>query len=170
AGRLYEDADAAIPLYLAILAREPGERAATAGLRKAQAALLARGKAALADAGDDVDAMRQLHEAASVLRAIAPADKAVQDYLGEVDRADRLWELNRQAEADLRDGRLGESGGGALESLRKALEIAPGHARALQGLAAVETALIQRAEAAARDGDFDAATRRLEAAPAIHPA
>src|SRR5690606_7123598 len=105
-GRLYEDADAAIPLYLAVLAREPGDRAATAGLRKAQAALLAHGKAALADAGDDVDAMRRLHEAASVLRAIAPADKAVQDYLGQVDQADRLWELNRQADAELREGRL----------------------------------------------------------------
>src|SRR5690606_19211023 len=116
-----------------------------------------------------VDAMRQLHEAASVLRAIAPADKAVQDYLRQVDQADRLWELNRQAEADLRDGRLGETGDGALQSLRKALEIAPGHARALQGLAAVESALIRRAEAAARDGDFAAATRWLKAAAAIHP-
>ena len=168
-GRLYEDAGSAIPLYLAILAREPGERAATAGLRKAQAALLQRGKAALADAGDDVDAMRRLHEAASVLRAIAPADKAVQDYLRQVDRADRLWELNRQAEADLREGRLGEAGGGALESFRKALQAAPGNARALQGLAAVESALIRRAEAAARESDFTAAAHWLEAADAVHP-
>src|SRR5690606_22385665 len=138
-GRLYEDADAAIPLYLAILAREPRERTASAGLRTAQAALLARGRAALADAGDDPDAMRRLHEAASVLRAIAPADEEVQDYLRQVDQADRLWELNRKAEAELRDGRLGEAGGGALESFRKALQVAPGHARALQGLAAVES-------------------------------
>src|SRR5690606_41917510 len=66
-GRLYEDADAAIPLYLAVLAREPGDRTATAGLRKAQAALLERGKAALDGAGDDLAAMRQLHAAAAVL-------------------------------------------------------------------------------------------------------
>src|SRR5690606_30575777 len=46
-GRLYEDADAAIPLYLAVLAREPADRTATAGLRKAQAALLEQGRAAL---------------------------------------------------------------------------------------------------------------------------
>src|SRR5690606_40229044 len=55
-GRLYEDADAAIPLYLAVLAREPADRTATAGLRKAQAALLERGRAALEGAGDDVAA------------------------------------------------------------------------------------------------------------------
>src|SRR5690606_40592457 len=81
----------------------------------------------------------------------------------------RVWGLNRQAEAELRDGRLGEAGGGALEAFRKALQIAPGHARALQGLAAVESALIQRAEAAAGKSDFPAATRWLESAAAVHP-
>ena len=167
-GRLYDDAGAAIPLYLAVLARVPGERTATAGLRKAQAALLARGQAALADADDDVAAMRQLHEVASVLRVVAPADTAVQAYLERVDRADRLWELNRQAEAGLREGRIGEAGG-ALESLRKVLAIAPGQARALQGLSAVESELIRRAEVAAGETDFAAAGRWLQAAAAVHP-
>ena len=38
--------------------------------------------------------------------------------------ADQLWELNRQAEADLRAGRLGETGhDGALAKLRAALAV-----------------------------------------------
>jgi formylglycine-generating enzyme required for sulfatase activity len=169
AGRLYEDAGAAIPLYQAILAQAPGDAAAKAGLASAQVALLAQGDAALADAGDDIEALRKAHTVASVARAVAVADPAVQSYLGRVDRADRLWELNRRAEADLREGRLGESGsGGALARLREALKIEPGQARARQGLAGVESALVRRAETAGQGGDFDAARRWLALAAAVH--
>ncbi len=168
-GRLYADATAAIPLYLAILAQAPGDAAAKAGLERARVALLAQGDAALADAGDDIEALRKAHAVASVARAIAADDDAVQAYLRRVDRADRLWELNRAAEADLREGRFGESGGGALARLREALEIAPGQARARQGLAAVESGLIRRAEAAGLNGDFDAAKRWLALAAVARP-
>ncbi|CAN5725319.1 hypothetical protein BH23PSE2_BH23PSE2_12750 [soil metagenome] len=44
AGRLYEDAEAAIPLYLAVLAQVPEDAAATAGLQRAMARLLADGR------------------------------------------------------------------------------------------------------------------------------
>ena len=43
-GRLYQDGDAAIPLYLAILTRAPDDEAARAGLGKARAALYAQGR------------------------------------------------------------------------------------------------------------------------------
>lgn len=168
-GRLYADAAAAIPLYLAILAQAPGDAAATTGLARARVALLAQGDAALAAAGDDIEALREAHVVASVARAIAADDASVQSYLRRVDRADRLWELNRAAEADLREGRLGESGDGALARLRKVLEIAPGQARAMQGLAAVESGLIRRAETAGMRGDFDAAKRWLALAAAVRP-
>jgi formylglycine-generating enzyme required for sulfatase activity len=168
-GRLYADATAAIPLYLAILAQAPGDVAAKAGLERARLALLVQGDAALADAGDDIEALRKAHTIASVARAIAANDAAVQAYLGRVDRADRLWELNRAAEVDLREDRFGESGGGALARLRKALEIAPGQARALQGIAAVESGLIRRAETAGMRGDFDAARRWLALAATVRP-
>jgi formylglycine-generating enzyme required for sulfatase activity len=168
--RLYEDATTAIPLYLAILAQAPADAAAQAGLARAKAALLAQGDAALAGADDDIEALRKAHAIASVARAIAPDDRGIRAYLGRVDRADQLWELNRRAEAELREGKLGEAGGGALARLREALRIAPGQARALQGLAAVESGLIRRAEDAGMHGDFSAAGRWLALASAVRPA
>ena len=170
AGRLYEDAEAAIPLYRAILETAPGDAAAKAGLAQARVALLAQGDAALAAAGDDIEALRRAHKVASVARALGPGDAKVVAYLERVDEADRLWQLNRQAEADIEQGRLGEQGkGGALARLRQALEIRPGQARAMQGLAAVESALIRRAEEDAAKADFDAARRWLALAEAVRP-
>ncbi|MCJ0824426.1 formylglycine-generating enzyme family protein [Luteimonas sp. 50] len=168
-GRLYADGEAAIPLYLAILKQVPDDAAAKAGLQRALEALLATGDQALAAADDDLDALRQAHAVASVARAIAVRDEAVQAFLGRVDEADRLWELNRQAERDLRAGKLGESGSGALPRLRAALRIRPGQARALQGLAAVESGLIRRGEEAGARGDFDNAERWIALAATVRP-
>ncbi len=197
---LYEDAEAAIPLYLAILQQAPGDDEAKSGLQQALMALLADGDKALADAGDDVAALRQAHTIASVARAIdgqavngpavgdptvdgpnvdGPAvdgrtftdgqDAKVRAYLGRVDVADQLWTLNRQAERELRAGRLGESGGGALAKLREALRLRPDQPRALRGLAAVEGGLIDRAVATARRGDFEGADKWIEQASRIRP-
>jgi formylglycine-generating enzyme required for sulfatase activity len=168
-GRLYADGDSAIPLYLAILEQAPGDAGAKAGLQRALAALLAAGDKALDAADDDIVALRQAHTIASVARAIAVRDKAVQAFLGRVDQADRLWELNRQAERDLHAGKLGESGGGALSKLREVLRIRPGQARALQGLAAVESGLIRRGEDAAARGDFGNAERWIALAATVRP-
>jgi len=168
-GRLYADGDSAIPLYLAILEQAPDDAGAKAGLGRALAALLAAGDEALGAADDDIAALRQAHTIASVARAIAIRDKAVQAFLGRVDQADRLWELNRQAERDLRAGKLGESGGGALSRLREVLRMRPGQARALQGLAAVESGLIRRGEDAGARGDFDNAERWIALAATVRP-
>jgi Uncharacterized conserved protein len=169
AGRLYADADSAIPLYLALLQHAPGDARAQAGLQRAQQALLASGESYLSTADDDIDALRNAHRIAAVARTTAPRDAAVQAYLKQVDLADQLWELNRQAEADLRTGRLGESGGGALAKLRSALRLKPHQPRALQGLAAVESGLIQRAEEAAERGDFANAGRWMTFAAKVRP-
>jgi len=168
-GRLYADADSAIPLYLALLRQAPEDAAAKAGMQRALAALLAQGNAALASADDDIAALRKAHEIAAVARTAAPHGAGVQDYLEQVDLADRLWDLNREAERDLRANRLGESGGGALAKLRSVLHLRPRQQRALQGLAAVESGLIRRAEDAARRGDFDNAGRWLAMAATIRP-
>jgi formylglycine-generating enzyme required for sulfatase activity len=169
-GNLHEDASSAIPLYLAILAQAPDDAKARDGLRRATGAVVAEGDAALAGAGDDIEALRRAHQAAAVLRAVAPSDAATTAYLGRVDRADRLWALNRSAEAELREGRFGEDGkGGALARLREALRIQPDQPRALQGLAAVESGLIRRAEDAGGRGDFGAAKRWLGVAALVRP-
>jgi formylglycine-generating enzyme required for sulfatase activity len=168
-GRLHEDAEAAIPLYLAVLEQAEDDAEARAGLQRALSQVLAEGRDALAQSDDDVEALRRAHVAAAVARNVDPDDEAVQAYLAEVDVADRLWELNRGAEQDLRAGRYGESGGGALAKLREALELRPQQPRAMQTLAAVESGLIRRAEASAAEDAFDAARRWLAHAATVRP-
>ena len=167
AGHLYQDGDAAIPLYMALVRQEPGDTVAREGLQHALDALLDSGRRFLATSGDDIEALRGAHRIAAVARTVAPDDDAVREYLRRVDTADQLWELNRQAEVDLRAGRLGESGSGALPKLRAALRLQPGQSRATQGLAAVESGLIRRAEDAARKEDFASASRWLGVASAV---
>jgi formylglycine-generating enzyme required for sulfatase activity len=168
-GRLYQDADAAIPIYLALLRDKPNDLLARLGLTEALAQLLKEGDAALARADDDIDALRQAHQVAAVARTVAPKAPAVRDYIARVDTADRVWDLNHAAERDLQTGQLGESGEGALAKLREALRLRPGQARAQQGLAAVESGLIRRAEAAGERGDFRGAQRWLALAATVRP-
>ncbi len=168
-GDLSADAHSAIPLYLAVLKQAPDDAKARAGLQAALQALIASGDAALSLADDDIAALRQAHQVAAVARAVDGNDKQVQAYLGRIDQADQVWELNRDAEHALADGQYGQQGGGALAKFRAALAIRPGQARAMQGLAATESALIRRAELAAEDGDFSAAKRWLEHAAKVRP-
>ncbi len=170
AGRLYEDTEAAIPLYLALLKRDPADAAAKTGLQRALTRLPAVGDAALADAGEDADALRRAHAVAAVMRSVGIArvpDGAA--YLERLDRADRVWELNEAAEAALAAGRLDEVEGGALLLFRQALTLAPAQPRASQGVAAVESAMIRRAEEAAVRADFDQAERWLARAKTVRP-
>nr|WP_257644170.1 SUMF1/EgtB/PvdO family nonheme iron enzyme [Luteimonas salinisoli] len=168
-GHLYDDDEAAIPIYLALLEHDPDDRAAAEGLEGARERLLADGAAALDHSDDDFVALREARRIAAVARAVWPESPPVQAYLQRVDRADRLWELNRAAEAEIAEERYGESGGGALEPLREALELEPGQPRAMQNLAAVESGLIRRAERAAEGDDFDAAGQWLEHAGKLRP-
>ncbi|MDH5821588.1 SUMF1/EgtB/PvdO family nonheme iron enzyme [Luteimonas sp. RD2P54] len=168
-GHLYDDAEAAIPIYLALLERDPDDGAAAKGLERARERLLADGAAALEHSDQDFVALREARRVAAVARAVWPESAPVQEYLQRVDRADRLWELNRAAEAAIDEERYGESGGGALQPLREALELEPGQPRAMQNLAAVESGLIRRAERVAEAGEFDAAAQWLAHAGELRP-
>src|SRR5688500_10032151 len=168
-GRLHEDADAAIPLYLAIQRLAPDDARAGRGLDRALTALLRRGDEQLALAGEDEAALRHAHALAAVARTVAPDDAEVRSYLERVDLTDRLWTLNAAAEADLRDGRDGAQGGGALAGFREVLRLQPDQPRALQGVAAVESGLIRNAELAAERGEFQAAARWIELAARVRP-
>lgn len=169
AGDLYAGEGSAIPLYLALARQFPEDREARAGRDKALQALIARGDAALAGADDDIAALREAHEVAAVARAVDPEAEAVRAYLERIDQADTLWELNRDGERALAGGRYGENGGGALAKFRQALKLRPGQPRAMQGLAATESAMIRSAELAAEAGDFKAAARWLAAAAKVRP-
>lgn len=169
-GRLFEQAGDAIPLYLAIRALAPDDPAARAGLRTALQRLLAQGDGLLA--GDEYrdEALEQARRLAMVALALSPQDARVRALLGRVETAQRVLAFNRAGEDDLRAGRLGEDGNGALDNFREALRLGPDDARARQGLAAVESGLIRRAEQAAEAADFGAAQRWLELAGTVRAA
>ena len=169
AGNLATDAGSAVPLYLALSKAAPDDARVHDGLRRALAAVIARGDAALAQSGDDAAAMRQAHRMAAVARAVDGDDADVLGYLERIDLADTLWDLNREGELALADGDYGGDGGGALAKFREALELAPGQPRAMQGLAATESAMIRSAEVAAGKGDFEGAGRWLAVAAKVRP-
>ncbi len=159
--RLFEDADAAIPIYLAILREQPLDEAAMDGLTKATAALFAMGDEVLdGDASEGMDIARA-HAIAAVARTIAPEDARTLDYLTRVDAADRLQALLLHGEEQLAAGNLGESGVGAATAFREVLRNRPRDARAARGLAAVERRMLARASEAAREDDFEQADQWL---------
>ena len=160
-GRLYAEAGDAIPLYLALRRVVPEDREVTGGLAKSLASLLKRGATALQGAGDDADALSLAGEIAAVARTVDAEQAAVVNYLAQVDAADQLWRLNAEGERVLRNGQIGDGGELAVAPFRQALALQPDQPRALQGLAASESAMIGRAEQAAAGNDFDGAARWL---------
>lgn len=164
AGRLYRQPEDAIPLYLALLARDPSDRLARQGLQQARRRLLADGRALLARTEAQGDALEQARGMAMVLLTLAPEEPAARGFQADVERAQRVLGFNRAGEDDLRNDRIGEDGGGAIGNFREALRLDPDNPRARQGLAAAESGLIRRAEAATANWDFDAAGHWLEVA------
>ena len=169
AGRLYGGDRDAIPLYMALREQAPDDEQVDSGFEAALAALLQAGRLALARPDIDFDALHRAHEIGAVARAIDPGREDIRAYLGELDQSDEVAAINRAGEARLRDDELGEAGGGALALFRQALELDPGSARARQGIAAAESALIRRAELAAAQSDFATADRWLDLAAPIRP-
>ncbi len=165
--RLYKTADDAIPLYLAILSLQPKDRQAVQGLSKARQRLRVLAGQLLARPHDQRQALAQAAELVWVATTLAPGGKAEQALRQRVESAQRLLAFNRAGEEELGNGRLGEEGGGALASFRGALALEPDSIRARQGLAAVESAMIRRAELAAFAADFPAAAHWLEKAATV---
>ncbi|MBA3930075.1 MAG: serine/threonine kinase [Xanthomonas sp.] len=166
-GRLFETADDAIPLYLALQGIDPADPRAKSGLRRSLDRLLDQGAQALRHAEDRTEALRRARQIAAVARTLAPGDAAVTGYLARVDEVDQLARLNVGSERALREGRLGEDGGGALAGFREVLKWKPGQARAMQGIAAIESAMIRRAEEAADATDFGTAQTWLDRAATV---
>ena len=168
-GRLFEHADDAIPLYLAIRTLVPGDTAANAGLRTALQRLLTQGRGLLAQSEGEGDELERAQLLAMVALSLAPKDARVRALLGRVETLQRVLAFNRAGEEDLRAGRLGEDGNGALDNFREALKLDPDGTRAAQGLAAVESGLIRRAELAAEAADFQLAGHWLQVAGEVRP-
>lgn len=165
-GDLFETAESAIPLLIALQRLQPDDAGIVQSLVDARTALVAQGDAALA-ADDDLDALHAAQRRGAVLRTLWPQDADVAAYLERVDRGEQAWARNAGGEALLAE----EDFDRALAAFRAVLQLQPGQARARQGIAAVESALIRQAENAAQAGDFDAASAWLVRAEAVrqHP-
>ena len=168
-GRLYEDAEAAIPIQLALLRCDPGDVQVRAGLAHAIEALWTEGERRLAAVEHEDAALGPLREIAAVARYIAPEAPQTLDLLVRLDAADRLLALTEHGENELAAGRLGEDGLGALTAFREVLRNRPGDARAQRGVLAVGRVLLQRADAAAAGDGFATAERTLAHAARILP-
>ncbi|PPT90894.1 formylglycine-generating enzyme family protein [Xanthomonas theicola] len=168
--RLFEDAQSAIPLYLAIRALAPGDRVARDGLGKARRRLLQLGDGLLRASEQQERALQRAGRIAMVALSLDADDPAVRRLQRRVETALRVLAYNRAGEEDLRAGRLDEDGNGALADFREALQLDADDARARQGMAAVESALIRRAEAAAAVSDFAAAGSWLARAARVRGA
>lgn len=170
-GRLFGTADDAIPLYYALRRFDPEDAAANAGFDRSLKRLVANGDDALKQLDRDPLSLRRAHEIAAVARAVAPGNVDIVDFLARLDRADEAQEANRLGEEALNAGRLGVAGepDQALTHFRQALELRPGDMRANQGIAAVESALIRRAEQASDRDDYVGAARELDIAAKVRP-
>ena len=169
-GRLFGgDADA-IPLYLALRATTPDDVEVNTGLGLALDALIASAADVLAAVDADPAELSVAHELASVARTLAPQDPRVIALTAELQAVDQAQQASLQGERELNQGDIGErSENGAIASFRESLQLRPGNARAMQGLAAAESALIRRAELAADDDDYAGAGVWLDYAATVRP-
>ncbi|WP_225212109.1 formylglycine-generating enzyme family protein [Stenotrophomonas lacuserhaii] len=169
-GQLFETSESAIPLWLALLEQDPQDRRARDGLQRAQRQLLVQARTLLAQPQQQRMALAEAAQIALVLLTIAPDNEQARALQRQVEVAQRTVAFNRAGEDDLRAGRIGEDGDGALVNFRDALALDPDNMRARQGLAAAESGLIGRAEIAARAGDFAAAGTWLAEASKVRDA
>ncbi len=168
---LFDGPETAIPLYLALLRRDPGDGVAARGLEQAVRRVVERGNAHLEQAqtaadGDEA-ALADAAREALVALSVAPDDPATRRLQRQVELAQRVDGLVRDGEAELGAGHV--EGEGAAAAFAEALQLAPDDPRARQGRAAVESALIARAEAAAQAEDFEQAATWLARADDVRP-
>ncbi len=169
AGDLHAGVDSALPILMALRQRDPEDARRGRDLDAAMTALLAQGDAALAALGGEGGDIAAAHRIAAVARTVAPGTPETLAYLDRVDAADRLQALIEHGENELAEGRLGESGLGALTAFNEVLRARPGDARARAGLAAVEAALLARAAEATAKDDFEGALATLAQAARVRP-
>ncbi|MBP9697133.1 MAG: hypothetical protein KBD58_07940, partial [Thermomonas sp.] len=97
AGDLFESADSAIPLLLALQRLQPDDGGIAQALDAAREALVAQGDAALEAGDEDLDGLRAAQRRGAVLRRLWPQEAVVVAYLQRVDRSERAWDRNAEA-------------------------------------------------------------------------
>ncbi len=169
AGKLL-DAGGAIALYQRVLASEPGNAPAQAGLRKVGVALSAQTRELLAQGKVD--------EASSRIEAIAralPNDPVLPTLRGELTAARSsagaaIETQVKRAQELLRSGRVhGDGEDNALAQFKAVLARDPTNAKARAGLAQIAQALVVQATAALEESNAAVAERLLRQAEQLAP-
>lgn len=166
AGRLFEpEGENALSLYLQVLEREPGNAEARAGIDRVVEQLVAQANAALV--ANRVNEATRMLGVAERMRPEAPSVQALRQTI-EAGREVAAW-LAQAAEAQRQGNLVAPAGSNAAELYRRVLERDAGNAQAQQGLAAIETTLLEQATAAANARRFDDAERLLADAGRVRP-
>lgn len=169
AGKLIESGGA-IDLYQRVLASEPGNAPAQAGLRKVGAALAGQVRELLKQGNVDEAANR----AEAIARAV-PNDPILPTLRAELTaaRANAGAALDaqlRRAQELMRAGRIaGDGEDTALAQYRAVLARDPGNAKARAGLSQIAQALVVQANAAIEESNPTAAERLLRQAEPLAP-
>ena len=151
-------APGALELYLAVLAVEPGNAEALAGVEAITTELMRRGDLALVQG--KVGAAQRIQR---VVERALPTHALLADYRARVAAGRRAEALVRTGDERARAGRiLLPEGQGAVAAYRDALKALPDFVPALDGIARMLSARLNEALAAAQSGDY-AAAERLQA-------
>lgn len=172
--RFYQDNRAAIPLLFSLMQqRVQSRQRVQARLSLVLQRLLAFGQQQLALSAHDASALSQATQAAAAAQFVNPQSLAVQQFVAQVTRAMTARDLIHAAQQAMqttmtmgRDDPLAV----ATACWRLAGQIWPMGGQAQQGLAAVESALIARAEWHARWTEFSQANWWLVQAMHVRPA
>ena len=151
-------APGAMELYLGVLATDPTQAQALAGVDSIIELLMVQGRAALAEG--------RIAEAEQVERVITraqPQHPALASYRQAIEAATRAQALVRRGESRFAAGRIFKpEGKGAVAAFREALQAYPDYAPASDGLVRLQAAHLNRALSAAQGGDY-VGSERLQA-------
>ena len=143
-------APGALELYLAVLAVEPGNAEALAGVEAITTELMRRGDLALVQG--KVGAAQRIQR---VVERALPTHALLADYRARVAAGRRAEALVRTGDERARAGRiLLPEGQGAVAAYRDALKALPDFVPALDGIARMLSARLNEALAAAQSGDY----------------
>ena len=171
AGKLHGGPRDAMPLLLALRRQAPDDARVQAVLRRGARRADRAGRCR---AGASRTTIRwRCGARTNTARSRVPRPPMIRPcsaFLSRLDRADEVQALNRRGERELRAGRLGRSGRAARSRCSaKPSACVRATRAAAQGVAAVESAMLRRAEEAAGKDEFDAAERWLGLASAVRP-
>lgn len=164
-GHLYEDADAAAPLLLAMQELRPNDRQVKTQLAQLRRRLQRQLEHLLQRQERQRAALAQATQLLQVLRELSADAQLLERLTDQLSQAQERLALNRRGEAALRRRPLDL--GSAQADFAQVLERWPGDARALQGMAAVESAMLRQAEALAATADFRQADALLSQAEGL---